>query len=153
MIKDISFEECMTLWKDLWKDRVSPIEQTSAMVLITPEELNAGITRLYSNDVGLATFMGFYDGDLLVGVNSFHRIGITIRSRGLYVCDSHRGKGIAGQLLGEVIRRAPEGFTVWSYPKDNALPVYLKAGFEYYLGPLKDEVENKVNHYVKHIKR
>lgn len=149
MIRDITFEQCLELWEILWKDRVSPIEPASAMILVTPDD----VTRKYSNDIGPTTFTGFYDGDLLVGVNSFHRIDATIRSRGLYVRDSHRGKGIAGQLLGEAIRRAPEGAVVWSYPKDTALPVYLKAGFEHYIGPLEDKIENKVNHYVKLIKQ
>jgi GNAT superfamily N-acetyltransferase len=145
MIQEITFEECLKLWHLLWLTRVSPIEPTSAMTL--PNHIT--LERQYSNDVGNPTFLGYHQDGKLVGVNSFHRVSDSMRSRGLFVLDSCRGKGIAHQLLGETIRRAGEHFYVWSYPKKEALSVYLKAGFKLVTDGIYDPIEQKWNYYVK----
>lgn len=141
MIKEITFQECLPLWQLLWADRVSPIEPTSAMVI--PLDVSV---REYSTMIGKPTFLGYFENNILVGVNSHHPIQNFSRSRGLYVLGSHRGKGIAVKLLKETIARCHN--LVWSYPKDAALSVYLRAGFHAISGPIVDTVDNKTNYYV-----
>lgn len=156
MIRDITFDECLPMWQALWNNRVSPIDDRSAMLLPTPDQMDLGMVRLHAmtlDDIGAPTFLGYYDGEQLVGVNSYHEIMGTIRSRGLYVLDSHRGKGIACQLLGEVIRRAPVDAVVWSFPNAAAFKVYIRAGFEQYSQALYDQIEQKTNFYVMTVKK
>jgi GNAT superfamily N-acetyltransferase len=154
MISDISYEECLTLWNRLWSERKSPIESRSHMVIRSQEDIIAeNSTYAYSNDVGDPTFLGYFLDGRLVGVNSYHCVDTTTRSRGLYVLDSYRGKGIAHQLLGEVIRRAAIDSIVWSFPKDTALSVYLRAGFELNSQACYDALEQKTNYYVKAVRK
>jgi GNAT superfamily N-acetyltransferase len=141
MIREITYEECLPLWQLLWASRVSPIEPTSAMAF--PWDVKV---REYTKNIGTPTFLGYFDGDLLVGVNSFHQVDNMYRSRGLYVLGSHRKKGIGEALLRATIQRAPKH--VWSYPKMEALSVYQKAGFNLVGEPVYDEVEGKTNQYV-----
>jgi GNAT superfamily N-acetyltransferase len=149
MIRIISYEECLTLWNRLWIDRQTPIEPTSHMILMDQKRINSSKSIYsYSNDIGNPTFLGYFHDRRLVGVNSYHRVDTTIRSRGLYVLDSYRGKGIASCLLGEVINRAETDSIVWSFPKESALSVYLKAGFELNSDSCHDRLEQK-NNYVK----
>lgn len=155
MIRDITFEECLPLWQVLWAKRVSPIMSVSAMTLPSMVDMDNNFYRLHttSDNIGVPTFLGYFDGDKLVGVNSYHEVAGTIRSRGLYVLDSHRGKGIACELLGEVIRRAPVETAVWSFPNSAAFKVYIRAGFEQYSKALFDDLENKHNFYVMVVKQ
>ena len=140
-IQEITYQECLPLWSLLWANRVSPIEPTSAMLL--PNDPMG--QRVYSNIIGSPIFLGVYDNDTLVGVNSYHTVGNQTRSRGLYVRGSHRGQGIGELLLRETIKRTNQ---VWSYPKQEALNVYLKAGFKLYSEAIVDDIENKTNFYV-----
>lgn len=141
MIREITYQECLPLWQLLWAGRVSPIEPTSAMAIpFDPQE------REYSDDIGTPIFLGYFDGEDLVGVNSYHRVNNFYRSRGLYVKGSHRRQGIAQKLLAETIERCPTG--VWSYPKVEAVSVYLAVGFMEISLPVFDPVENKTNQYV-----
>ena len=54
------------------------------------------------------------------------------RSRGLYVFDQYRGRGIGTKLLKATIAQAElEGASMcWSYPKDSSWKTYERAGFE-----------------------
>jgi GNAT superfamily N-acetyltransferase len=154
MISDISYEECLTLWNLLWSSRKTPIEPTSHMILRSQEQIDTSNSiYAYSNDIGDPTFLGYFLDGRLVGVNSYHRIDTTIRSRGLYVLDSYRGKGIANQLLGEVIRRAKIDSMVWSFPKDSALSVYLRVGFELNSLACYDPLDQKTNYYVTTVRK
>jgi len=141
MIREITYEECLPLWQLLWAGRVSPIEPTSAMAF--PHDVNV---REYTNDIGTPTFLGYFDGAILVGVNSYHKVDNFYRSRGLYVLGSHRKQGIGEALLRATIER--NNRPVWSYPKMEALSVYLKAGFTETGDPVYDAVESKTNQYV-----
>ena len=141
MIREITYEECLPLWQLLWAGRVSPIEPTSSMAL--PFNVNV---REYTQNIGKPTFLGYFDGEVLVGVNSYHAVDQLCRSRGLYVLGSHRKQGIGEGLLRATIERSPRH--VWSYPKMEALPVYLKAGFIETGPPVFDAVEDKTNQYV-----
>jgi GNAT superfamily N-acetyltransferase len=141
-IKQITYEECLVLWKMLWVNRVSPIEPTSSMVFYPSCK-----GRIYSQNIGTPIFLGAFIDGILVGVNSLHSLDDTTRSRGLYVLGEHRGKGIANALLKATIDHA-ESF-VWSYPKEEALSVYEKAGFKIASEIIHDVIENKWNYYVR----
>ncbi len=144
-IQEITYEQCLTLWQLLWVDRVSPIEPTSAMKLP-----RFATTREYSDLIGEPTFLGAFWDDQLVGVNSLHSVGEhQMRSRGLYVLPEFRSKGIATKLLKETIARNPLDKILWSYPKDKALPTYVRAGFRVITDRIYDATEDKWNYYVK----
>lgn len=150
MIKDVTYEEVIPLWNKLWEQRVSPIEPVSAMRLPTKEELAIDPSiRCYHDDIDSATFLGIYDGKRLVAVNSFHRVGGMSRSRGLYVEPEYRGQGYGYHLLRETWRRCVVK-PLWSYPKYEALHVYVNAGFRVVSDPIYDPIENKTNYYVVH---
>lgn len=140
IIREITFEECLVLWKKLWATRVSAIETTSAMMLSKTDQ------RIYSANIGTPIFLGAFVDDILVGVNSLHNIDKTTRSRGLYVEPTARGMKIGQLLLEETIARAE--FPCWSYPKLEALTTYERAGFKRYSKDLFDDIENKANCYV-----
>jgi len=141
MISPISYHECLALWNVLWAGRVSPIEPTSAMAW--PE---SDWVRRYSMDMGEPTFLGAFRDGKLVGVNSLHRIDDRYRSRGLFVQEEYRGTGVGVELLEETILRA--NGKIWSYPKEQAVNTYVRAGFKIASPKLFDEVENKWNIYV-----
>jgi GNAT superfamily N-acetyltransferase len=126
MIKHISFDQIMVIWKtNLWPNRVSEITPTSAMTY------QGGYD--YENMKGEPTFFGYYVDDVLVGVNSGHKtINNTYRSRGLFVCEDYRGRGIGFNLLSATIAQAKQENAVmcWSYPKKTSWKSYLYAGFE-----------------------
>jgi GNAT superfamily N-acetyltransferase len=143
--REISYEQCLTLWKLLWANRVSPIEPVSAMAL--PTDFNK---REYSKDIGSPTFIGAFDGDQLVGVNSFHRVDDQVRSRGLYVLGSHRGNGLGSFLLMCTLEMALAKYPmalIWSFPREEAIASYERAGFELVSDMIDDPVENKRNCY------
>jgi GNAT superfamily N-acetyltransferase len=141
IIKTIQYDECLTLWNLLWADRVSAIESTSAMTLPV-----GGAHRSYSSNIGIPVFLGAYQGDLLIGVNSFHSVDTIFRSRGLYVLDEFRGNKIGQLLLEKTIELA--GGRVWSFPKQEAINTYIRAGF-HPVGQFEyDHIEKKRNCYV-----
>jgi GNAT superfamily N-acetyltransferase len=118
------------------------------MRLPTKQELAINpLMRCYLDDVDDATFLGIYEGKQLVAVNSFHRVGGTSRSRGLYVEPEFRNRGYAYHLLRETWRQCVVK-PLWSYPNATALPVYLKAGFRVVSESIYDPIEKKTNYYV-----
>jgi GNAT superfamily N-acetyltransferase len=126
MIKHISFDQIMVIWKtNLWPNRVSEITSNSAMTYLGGYD--------YENMKDEPTFFGYYVDDVLAGVNSGHKtINNTYRSRGLYVFPKYRGKGIGTILLKATIEQAKKENAVlcWSYPRESSWKSYLYAGFE-----------------------
>jgi GNAT superfamily N-acetyltransferase len=144
-IQEITYDQCLTLWQLLWETRVSPIEPTSAMKLPT-----FATTREYTSIIGEPIFLGAFLDDKLVGVNSIHLVDAhQMRSRGLYVLPEYRSKGIATKLLKASIARRPADKILWSYPKEEALPTYVRAGFRCITDRIYDATEGKWNFYVK----
>lgn len=141
MIQEISYQECLVLWERLWATRNSPITETSAMTLQDTE------MRGYSSDIGQPVFLGAFVDGILVGVNSLHSIDDTVRSRGLFVVPEHRKNGIGEKLLRETVNRA-RGSVCWSFPKKEAIGVYLSSGFRPHSQFFHDPVEMKWNCYV-----
>lgn len=143
-IQEITYEQCLTLWNQLWANRVSPIEPTSAMTFSHTSQ------RSYTTNVGTPTFLGAFVNEQLVGVNSIHDVDENQqRSRGLFVLPEFRSNGIATKLLKATIACRKPGRCLWSYPKDSALPTYVRAGFRVITDRIYDPVEDKWNYYVK----
>jgi GNAT superfamily N-acetyltransferase len=106
------------------------------------------IDRKFSDDIEKPTFYGFESNGIIVGVNSVHRVDNTIRSRGLWVNPEFRKQGIGEKLLRYGIQIADEKM-IWSYPREEAIRVYLNAGFEICSEKIIDLVDHKSNYYVK----
>jgi len=125
-ISFIDFETILPIWRNkLWPDRTSVIESHSAM-MITPGIYDAGNFNLP------IWYYGFYLDDMLVGVNSVHECtdGL-IRSRGFWVDDNYRGRGIGTQLLASIVNdiKMHKFKGIWSYPRKQAWSVYERVGF------------------------
>ena len=146
-IREITFEEILPMWQQLWEGRKSPIEPVTSMVYLGGHDMS--IKTAYE-----PMFLGVFDEDNpdeLVAVNSGVRTSPKLyRSRGLYVLESHRRKGFASWLLEETADQAwTEGCTeVWSLPRQAAYPAYVKAGFRKTSEWIDDGVEFGPNCYV-----
>lgn len=136
MIKEITFDEILPIWRDyLWPSRTSDITPTSAMHYMEGYDL---INMSYT-----PTFFAYIINGEIAGVNSGHMcMNGRYRSRGLYVFERFRGKNIGTELLIATIEQARlEGANLcWSYPKDTSWKTYAKAGFK-----LDSEFEDSEN--------
>ena len=126
MIKKLMFNEVLPIWKNhLWPDRQSSIDPNSAMCFLGGYDLG--------NMDPIPTFFAFIVDGEIAGVNSGHMCNDKqYRSRGLYVFEKFRGKGIGTILLKATIEQAiVEGAALcWSYPRKTSWKSYLAAGFE-----------------------
>lgn len=138
-VQSITFEEINSIWSTkLWPNRVSKIETHSAM---TWPPTNFG--KPYSMEVFTypATFLGIYDNNKLIAVNSGHLTNKhEYRSRGLWVDPEYRGQKLAQQILLATIDQAKKETRglIWSIPRLTALPAYEKVGFKT-VGDVVDE--------------
>ena len=131
MIKKISFEEILPVWKEkLWPDRESAIEPMSAMTWPfegNHQPINMSIFEFEP------LFWGVYFKDKLIGVNSGHRTSSTqYRSRGIWVDPEYRMHGVSQHLFLQLQDQAVlEGCEmIWSIPRKTALKAYTKFGFQ-----------------------
>ena len=127
----LSWKTILNVWqKELWPGRTSAIETHSAMTW--PYE-NSQPKHDMSVFNYTPYFMGVYDNQTLIGVNSGHRTsGRHFRSRGLWVHPSYRRQGVS-QLLFQLTEEAAhrEGAEmIWSVPRKTALSAYQHFGFE-----------------------
>jgi GNAT superfamily N-acetyltransferase len=126
MIKKLMFNEVLPIWKNhLWPDRQSSIDPNSAMCFLGGYDL--------VNMDPIPTFFAFIVDGEIAGVNSGHMCNDEqYRSRGLYVFEKFRGKGIGTILLKATIEQArtENAILCWSYPKQTSWKSYLAAGFE-----------------------
>lgn len=125
MIEKITFADILPVWRDyLWPERESDIDPTSAMSFL-------GGYDLVNMDSEPTFFAYFVDGEI-AGVNSGHMCkDQDYRSRGLYVFDQYRGRGIATELLKATIDqgRIENAKLCWSYPRKSSWKSYANAGF------------------------
>jgi GNAT superfamily N-acetyltransferase len=122
-IEEISFDEILPFWKILW----SHIDFE-----ITPKHPRDLIKGFIDFD-SIPTFFGAIVDDKIVGVNSgFRTNSITYRSRGLFVIPEYRKRGIATNLLEATYNQAKKESckVIWSYPRYEAIYVYLNFGFK-----------------------
>lgn len=134
MIREISFLDILPIWRDyLWVSRISDIESNSAMNFLGGYDLYNMTTK--------PTFLAYVVNNTIVGVNSGHMCTLNqYRSRGLFVFEEYRGRGIGSKLLIATIDHAKseEAELCWSYPRESSWLTYRSAGFtkasEYTLG-------------------
>ena len=123
MIEKIKYEDILDLWSILWPTRTNNTHSNMRY----KDTAFPKITELYA-----ATYWGYFDSNTLVGVNSGHSSSLLhYRSRGLYVLPEYRKKGIATQLLQEVIKqgKTENRKLCWSLPRKEAIDAYLSVGF------------------------
>lgn len=141
MLQKITFDEILPIWDNyLWPDRVSEITPTSAMSFMGGYDLQ--------NMCHEPTFFAYMLDGEIAGVNSGHMCKDNdYRSRGLYVFEKFRGRGIGTILLEATIEQArkEEASLCWSYPKDSSWRTYSKAGF--ILVSDWEDAENGTNAY------
>lgn len=144
-IKPLSFEQLKPIWTNLlWGYEA---QASSCMVYGIRDKYDMTI---FENPV---QYFGAFEGKTLLGVNSgFQTDKDFYRSRGLWVFPEHRNKGVAGLLLKEVLRQASELQipNVWSFPRKQALPAYLKVGFKQTSDWIWESDGNRFNCYVLH---
>ena len=137
-----TFDEIYDTWHDkLWPCRVSKIEPMSSLYWQLP---NTKIKDKTIFDKYTPTFWTIMSGDNIVGVNSGFRTGEKIyRSRGLYVDEEYRNKGLSQILLRQAILQGKreDCHWIWSMPRKVALPAYQKMGFKKRGKWLEEEVE------------
>lgn len=125
VIEKITFDEILPIWKEyLWPNRQSDIDPNSAMCFL-------GGYDLANMDYEPTFFAYMIDGHI-AGVNSGHMCkDRSYRSRGLYVFEEYRGRGIATELLKATIEQGrSEGAVLsWSYPRQSSWKSYSSAGF------------------------
>lgn len=121
MITKITFEEILPFWSKLWPD--TEVRPSSSM-----KYLGGYDSSYHNNEIH---YIGIYRGGEIVGVNSCFETGDRYRSRGLYVEEDWRGKGLSLYLLTAacVIAQLNKSPFIWSMPRKSVLPVYENAGF------------------------
>jgi GNAT superfamily N-acetyltransferase len=118
----ISFNEIAKVWStQLWIGR-KDIEPVSAMTFDRSYDMQHFNLPAY--------YYGLRNGNELIGVNSCHRCSDgSMRSRGLWVHEDFRGRGLGLQLLQHAIYLSSSSTFCWSLPRLTSWPVYEKAGF------------------------
>jgi GNAT superfamily N-acetyltransferase len=89
-------------------------------------------------------FWKLVDGDVTVGTQSGHQTSTgEFRIRGLWISEPYRGKRLSNQLFDNAVQYATDlgCLVIWSFPRNSALPVYLKNGFKITKGPIVDLTE------------
>jgi GNAT superfamily N-acetyltransferase len=99
-LEKISFDQILPIWNNyLWPERVSEITPTSAMCYLGGYDL--------VNMDSMPTFFAYMIEGEIAGVNSGHMCKDNdYRSRGLYVFEKFRGRGIGTILLKDTIEQA-----------------------------------------------
>ena len=132
---EISFEEVMEGWKQLWPDREKYPQVSSWFLMDEVFEMKGLFPKdVIGHDINIAStldkdYYGVYYNERLIGVNSGHlTTSNSWRSRGLWVHPEFRNLGISKILLNAVIDTAYTEY-VWSVPKESALKAYESVGF------------------------
>jgi GNAT superfamily N-acetyltransferase len=125
-IEQISWEEIYSIWNDhLWPERKTEIKPTNGIKLM------GGFDKSIEDNI--PTFFGLFLNDQLAGVNSgYATSSIEYRSRGLYIFPEFRGMKLSMLLLKAVENQAikESKSILWSMPRESAVHVYLKFGFQ-----------------------
>ena len=126
-----TFEDIYPVWNEkLWPGRISKIEPMSNLYWRAPRDIIKDNTIF---DKYTPTFFLIKEDGLIVGVNSGFRTDERIyRSRGLWVRNEYRNRGIGKTLLMQAIiqGKSEECHWIWSMPRKEALPAYQAIGFK-----------------------
>ena len=150
-VKFIHFEVCAQVWATkLWPGRTQ-IESASAM-MYSPE------TEEFKYDMRNMdlprTFIGLFEGDKIIGVNSGHACADkSYRSRGLWVDPVYRGRGLGVKLLAATIVQAMQynSTFIWSYPRLTSKKTYENAGFTISSGWKASETSDSNAYCIRHL--
>jgi GNAT superfamily N-acetyltransferase len=124
VIKSIKYDDILPSWRKLWRSR-QDLESHSAMLMMgghDPEIKNTFKWSAYA----------VYDWDKCVAVNAGHKSSKRdYRTRGLWVDETHRGRGIAKMMFEKLEHQAKSECCrwLWSYPRLAALPAYINSGY------------------------
>lgn len=125
LIQTTNFETVLPIWQNkLWVGRSSKIESHSAMRFLGGYDIG-----YFDNP---ATFLIALDNNQIVGCLSGHGTDpLWYRSRGLWVDQDFRRKGIAKLLMNKLFELAiEEGYKwIWTIPRITAMPFYSKLGY------------------------
>lgn len=120
--------------------RFIPVEDTLAIrnQVLREGKLTLDQCRFPGDEAESSFHLGYFDGDKLVSIATFHRQGyghfdgIGYQLRGMATLDDYRGKGIGNQLLnfGIVYLRGQKTNYIWCNARKNALKFYAGIGFE-----------------------
>ena len=119
-----NFSEVYTIWRNnLWPKRVEPIEETSALLF------RKGIDMGYrSSEV---FFVKIESNDRIIGVCSGQRTGVQeFRSRGLWVLEAFRKKGLGSKLFYGVEKESKKrgGVHLWTLAREESKGFYESMG-------------------------
>ena len=100
IISKSNFKEVSFIWKNyLWPKRIEPIEKTSALLFKEGIDMNYKAAEVF--------FVKAEMDGRIVGVCSGQRTGVhEFRSRGLWVSEDFRKKGLGSKLFFEVEKEA-----------------------------------------------
>ena len=137
-ICDVTFDDIYPIWKeDLWPGRISKFDQISLLTIRNGDLVKEMGVKKFKDSVSFYAIVYISDyveeNVKIVGVNSSVFTGLGLyRSRGLWVHHDHRGLGLSKILLQYAIVKAKQQncHTIWSLPRENALPMYESVGFE-----------------------
>ena len=126
-IESVSFTEILPIWKNsLWPGRESAVKSHSSMVYLGGTDMS-----IYKNPASYWSVYG--DKNEVIAVNSGFRTATDhYRSRGVFVAEEFRGKGIAKMLLLKAVEQAglENCSIIWSFPRERILSVYQSVGFK-----------------------
>lgn len=126
MIHIIDEQIILDYWcKFLWTNKNFKVQNQSSMLYLGGYDIN--IYKLYQ-----PIFYAYIENNMIVGVNSGHKTcDKSYRSRGLWVDEKYRNKGIAKKLLCFLDQQAKNQNCeyLWSIPRKTALSVYIRSGY------------------------
>ena len=145
--KLLDTDTAIEYWKKyLWKD-LEEIRHVSSMTIERGNNL-----KVYDLEYSRPQYIGAFDGNRIVGINSGHVVvnRIEYRSRGLYVHPDYRKSGIGQMLLKGVIDLSKEEdcYYSWSFPRKSSLKTYESVGFKKVSDWITKDVDFGPNCYV-----
>lgn len=151
-IRPISYEQASPLWQN--EEMSTNLKRVSSMMYWDGREyLGGNQFKVHDYTYSTPHFLGAFDGDLLVGTVSYHKVTKDQwRMRGLYVLHDYRRRSIGTALQQRMIVDLKENHKkasfVWVFGGEQSIKLHEKANFRrtspYFAGTLPD------GNYVEH---